>query len=514
MVEVSIVCLIYKSTKLADMVYDSIMKYTPMIHDGTAEFYFIANDPTDNLLNYLEEKKYPYYVNYNVVLSNQELEKAGYAGPEYIRRVYQGYNYGILKAKGKRVVLINSDNFFSEDWLENLLKYSEYKNIVSSTLVEPGQKDHDVFPGAIAKNFGNTSSNFQENDFSLFAKKIKRTGIKMGGAYMPCIFYKDIGIYAGLYPEGNLLNESKIDKIEYGDENFYRKLNEFGVMHITSLDSVVYHLKEGEKDENSGQSKVKKVIKDTYNFKLPFKYSNKNILVNLRPTIEHDTLIKELLLSVDILIYKYLDLQDILKQIEMFEVQTFENKKIFVCLQDNFEYEIEILKKYPNVQIIKRGKEDIGTTLYNLLLRLSGTYIISVDSQLNYKKDYLSECMDFIRMNFDYSMNYFVYPCVIDAAGKACPEIELKKNFLGGIFFLRTDLYENYYFWINYWLKNDECTTFENMINISTTNQLSWKNENLNYENERLKQEIMDLKNSTSWRITVPLRKFKSIIKR
>src|SRR5574344_1679182 len=202
MVDISIVCLIYKSTKLADMVYESIMKYTPLIREGKAEFFFVANDPSSDIINHLNKKKYPYFITHNEILNEEEMIKLGFGKPEYIRRVYQGYNYGILKAKGKKIVLINSDNFFSQDWLENLLKYSEYKNIVCSTLVEPGNYKYSVFPGAIFKNFGKTSDSYDEKKFQKYANEIRKTGLKSGGAYMPCIFNKEIAILAGLYPEG------------------------------------------------------------------------------------------------------------------------------------------------------------------------------------------------------------------------------------------------------------------------------------------------------------------------
>src|ERR1035437_2120346 len=139
MVEITIVCLIYKSKRLAEALYESVVKYTPMLASGQAEFLFVANDPTDEVMEFLKSKDIPHCLNMNEHLSDEELFSMGIGAPEYMRRVYQGYNLGILKAKGQKVVLINSDNFFSRDWLENLLKYSDYQKVVCSTLVEPGQ---------------------------------------------------------------------------------------------------------------------------------------------------------------------------------------------------------------------------------------------------------------------------------------------------------------------------------------------------------------------------------------
>ena len=56
-------------------------------------------------------------VNVNRRYSDDELFALGYGAPEYMSRVYRGYNEGIRAAAGDYVVLINSDNYFSPDWL-------------------------------------------------------------------------------------------------------------------------------------------------------------------------------------------------------------------------------------------------------------------------------------------------------------------------------------------------------------------------------------------------------------
>lgn len=249
MVKISIVSLIYKSKKFADWVYDSVHEFTPMIQRGNAEFFFIANDPEGDLIDYLTAKGYKFYVNINPKRTEAELFKMGYAKPEYIHRVYRGWNEAIRRSQGELVVLVNSDNFFSTDWLENLLKFSTPNTIVCSQLVERKHPKYGIFPGAYHGEFGNHPSNFKKDEFLSFANKVRITGIKQGGAYMPCLFYKDIALKAGLYPEGNIAGRNFDDVAFYGDEYFFNKLAKLGVKHITSLDSVVYHLKEGEMDE-------------------------------------------------------------------------------------------------------------------------------------------------------------------------------------------------------------------------------------------------------------------------
>ena len=70
---------------------------------------------------------------------------------------------------------------------------------------------------------------------------------------MPCLLYRDVAVLAGLYPEGNIAGATFdiTDIKRFGDEFFYDKLLSFGVEHITAKDSIVYHLKEGEKSEKN-----------------------------------------------------------------------------------------------------------------------------------------------------------------------------------------------------------------------------------------------------------------------
>lgn len=255
MLKVSIVSLIYQSAGLADWVHDSVHKFTPMIARGEAEFFFVANDPTVALLDHLRLRGYQHVVNVNQRYTDDELFALGYGTPEYMSRVYRGYNEGVRQAKGDYVVLVNSDNYFSPDWLENLLKYSDRSRVISSTLVERNHPTFSVFPGALHGEFGGTVETFDETAFLAFAARVKKTGVEKGGAFMPTLLHRDIAIEAGLYPCGNIAGDSFERVAKYGDEAFFDVLNSLGVSHYTSLDSISYHLKEGERaDTPSGSS--------------------------------------------------------------------------------------------------------------------------------------------------------------------------------------------------------------------------------------------------------------------
>ncbi|GFE59661.1 glycosyltransferase family 2 protein [Geobacter sp. AOG2] len=248
MVRISIAALIYKSTRFAEWLYDSIQEFTPQLQTGEAEFFFVANDPTDKLVTFLQQKGYPHYVNYNPPKTEEELFRLGYGAPEYIHRVYRGWNQAVLHAKGELVVLLNSDNYVSPDWLENLLKYMGRDKVVCSQLVERKHPKYDVFPGAYHAEFGSHPDNFDKPGFLNFVLRHKITGLRQAGAYMPCMFFKDQALQVGLYPEGNLAGSSFNDVTGYGDDVFFKRLAQIGVQHVTALDSIVYHLKEGEMD--------------------------------------------------------------------------------------------------------------------------------------------------------------------------------------------------------------------------------------------------------------------------
>jgi hypothetical protein len=77
---------------------------------------------------------------------------------------------------------------------------------------------------------------------------------------MPSAFIKKMLLRAGGWPEGNLavppnnqyqgiMQAGNPYGIAYADKVLFYNLQQLGAAHITALDSVVYHIKEGEKDE-------------------------------------------------------------------------------------------------------------------------------------------------------------------------------------------------------------------------------------------------------------------------
>ena len=242
MVTISIFSLIYRSTKYAEFLYRTVHENTPMIKSGDAEFFFVANNATPEVIAFLYDCEYPFVKCDPRVVTDEGLRRRGYAPPEYIRRVYMGYNYGINKSKGEIVVMLNSDMLVAPDWLENLIKYLAPGTVITPTLVERHHPRFRVFPGAVHAEFGDRPGNIDVKGFHQFSKQIKSTGLTFGGAYMPLAAHRDDLIIAGLYPEGNLPYQT-------ADDYLFDSLANNGIKRYTSMDSIVYHWKEGEKDE-------------------------------------------------------------------------------------------------------------------------------------------------------------------------------------------------------------------------------------------------------------------------
>lgn len=380
MVEISIICLVYKSKKLTKAVYDSLYENTPMLRSGKAELIFVANDPTVELVEFLKEQKYPFVINVNEHLSDEEMFKLGYGKPEYIRRVYRGYNRGILEAKGNKICLINSDNFFSEDWLENLLKYLDYKKVVCATLVEPGHDKFGVFPFAVRANFGKTVDDFQKEQFYQFAASISKTGFLSGGAYMPCLMYKDVAIFAGLYPEGNLAGNDFDTIIRYGDEDFYDRLQAFGIKHITAKDSVVYHLKEGEiSDTETG-----KVINDKkYQYiGLSSKYSIKpsESINYISPESAHTDIMEKMGRKFTTIIANFKTIKELHAQIKQVQKLLGDQAEIVVVYEQKFK--LPTLPK--NIKCLKLPKTSQYKVVSDMLYKMYGEYLFICQNNVHY----------------------------------------------------------------------------------------------------------------------------------
>jgi len=250
-VHISYVCLIYKSTKWLQFVYEQLLKFTNL--EGN-EFFFIANDAHPSVLEYLKDKDIPHYIH-----NNTEEQKKEW----YINNVYRAYNYGGRMAKGKYIIFINSDMAFTPNWSEKMVNSITNGTCITSRLVERGILSSGTY--GIEKNFGDNYNNYKEQEFIEYAQSIEENVLKDEGLFMPLLLQKTHFEQVNGYPEGNIIVGSDIfnpvyatpkDDLISGDRIFMKKLESIGVYHKTNFSSIVYHFQQGEMLEEIPKSVV------------------------------------------------------------------------------------------------------------------------------------------------------------------------------------------------------------------------------------------------------------------
>ncbi len=252
--QVTIISLIYRSPKYAVGLWKSLLAATPQLRTGEAVFFFVANNANSKTLKSLKKHQIPFIEFKPSTLSDEQHFALGFSAPEYIGRVYAGYNFGIKQCVTEKVVLINSDMVLSPNWLSSLLSLDDGNKIVSPTLVERYHPRFGVFPGAIEKNFGSSFRSFKKSKWAEFLN-IQNTltgSVSEGGPYMPALFRMEWFKNFGLYPEGNLrLSSENYENVsEYGDQHLFRLFKQSGIEHITDPNSFCYHFKEGERSDS------------------------------------------------------------------------------------------------------------------------------------------------------------------------------------------------------------------------------------------------------------------------
>jgi glycosyltransferase involved in cell wall biosynthesis len=243
----SIVCLVYKSAEWARFVYEQVLRYTDM---SDKEFFFVANDASDEVLAFLRANYIPH-----VEWNNSEAQRSEW----YINNVYRAYNFGAHQARGDLLVFINTDMAFSPGWFEALWEGYDGASAVASRLVESGKLRTGEH--GIEKDFGTTPADYREQDLVEFAQDIRELTVVEGGLYMPLMVRRDTFLSVGGYPEGNpqpggdIFNPRMASQGEpciSGDNVMIQRLASRGVRHRTACDSVAYHFQMGEKDTAGG----------------------------------------------------------------------------------------------------------------------------------------------------------------------------------------------------------------------------------------------------------------------
>jgi hypothetical protein len=216
------------------------------------EFYFVANKPSNEVRNFLTSQYIPHYI-----FEDTDF----FEGEHYINGVYRAWNFGVSKAAGDLVILINSDMAFAEDWVENLLEFLDDKTCIVSRLIEQGKLKTGKY--GIEKNFGDHPGNFKNDEFDNYARGLFSREIKPGGLFMPLMIRKEHFLKVDGYPAGNIVPNSDIwnpkiaspkESCISGDVVLMQKLKEIGVDHKTSFSSIAYHFQEGEMRTRTNES--------------------------------------------------------------------------------------------------------------------------------------------------------------------------------------------------------------------------------------------------------------------
>jgi hypothetical protein len=159
----------------------------------------------------------------------------------YINRVYRAWNTAVLNAKADWIVLISSDMFVSDWWLDELVRCKEANpdTVPTSLLVESGRIP-SAFPEYV-RNHGVRPTVFDEVGWHKHAEEIREVGVsRPGRLFGPVLFSREEFLAAGGYPEENPGGRS-------GDKVFFERLrSDHGLRHVTCMGSVVYHVQEGE----------------------------------------------------------------------------------------------------------------------------------------------------------------------------------------------------------------------------------------------------------------------------
>ena len=239
--KITIFSLVYQDIGWLNFVYKNVLSTTFHLD---VEFYFVANKPTNEVRNFLSAQYIPHYIFDDVDF---------FQGEHYINGVYRAWNFGVSKAVGDIVLLINSDMAFAENWVENLLEFLDNKTCIVSRLIEQGKLKTGKY--GIEKNFGDHPGNFKKFEFDNYARGLSSAETKSGGLFMPLMIRKEHFLKVAGYPPGNIVPGSNVwnpeiagpkDPCVSGDVVLMQKLKEIGVEHKTSFSSISYHFQEGE----------------------------------------------------------------------------------------------------------------------------------------------------------------------------------------------------------------------------------------------------------------------------
>lgn len=255
MTTVEVVGMVYRDPAFLVSMRDEIVRYLP---EGVT-WRIVGNDPNSAVIDAAGEHGIPL-----------DIYKDPYPDDWYLSRVYRCWNYCVESSSADKVVLYSSDMLSSPRWLEPLLDNMELK-IPVSRLVEPCRiKNFAVCPWGLQMDLGRHPGLFPRDAWEKVVAEVREPTLKVHGGYGPCLLDRELFVEVGGYPEGNVIiddgkvvvlkpNPPRIDckgprecyvngKPFYsGDDWLFREMKrKYGFEHVTCMDSVIYHMQEGE----------------------------------------------------------------------------------------------------------------------------------------------------------------------------------------------------------------------------------------------------------------------------
>ena len=222
--DMTLVVLIYRSLRWLDFCMEGVESSKSEIR---YRWLVVANDATDEVRN-----------DPRIGLDHHNADSSEF----YINRVYRAWNAGVLEAPTPLVVMLNSDMWTSDYWLDQLLwiKRSQPRILPTSLLVESGRVPSGM-PEHV-RDFGRNPDTFQREAFKACAESIRTPAVsEPGRLYMPMLVEREEFLDVGGYPEGNPAGTT-------GDKDLVRRYAAAGFEHVTALGSVVYHAQMGEQE--------------------------------------------------------------------------------------------------------------------------------------------------------------------------------------------------------------------------------------------------------------------------
>ena len=224
--DITLVVLAYRSMEWLSWCMEGVGKART---DITYRWLVVANDAEDEVVGGLQAASFDWVDH-----------RSDNPGEWYINRVYRAWNRGVLEARTQHVVMLNSDMWPADYWLDALVwaKKTNPASVPTSLLVESGR-----IPSAMpetALDCGTNPDTFDEAKFTQYAVSIVKPGlVAPGRLFMPILVDRQEFMDVGGYPPGNPIGTT-------GDKDLVRRYKAAGLKHTTALGSVVYHCQEGE----------------------------------------------------------------------------------------------------------------------------------------------------------------------------------------------------------------------------------------------------------------------------